>query len=61
MTRPASRTLARYGLGDGDRIAKELTVLGLAANGVALPESHDVMAAISRAGRPIWPSMGWPR
>ena len=52
MTRPASRTLARYGLGDDDRIAKELAVLGLAANGVALPESHDVMAAISRAGRP---------
>ncbi len=52
MTRPASRTLARYGLGGDDRIAKELAVLGLAANGVALPESHDVMAAISRAGRP---------
>ncbi len=52
MTRPATRTLARYGLGDDDRIAKELTVLGLAANGVALPESHDVMSAISRAGRP---------
>ncbi len=52
MTRPVTRTLARYGLGDGDRIGRELAALDLTTNGVARPEAHDVLSAISRAGRP---------
>ncbi len=52
MNRPVARTLARYGLGDGDRVAQDLDDLGLAVDGVVVPGSEAVLVAISRTGRP---------
>ncbi len=46
MTRPAARTLARYGLSDSDRVADDLRLLGLTSG------DHDVLSVISRTGRP---------
>ncbi|SDP24684.1 glutamate-ammonia-ligase adenylyltransferase [Nakamurella panacisegetis] len=51
MTRPTSRTLARYGLEDA-RVTAELRTMGLAVDSSAAPGSEDVLAAISRTGRP---------
>ncbi len=52
MPRPATRTLARYGLGNNARVADDLLALGLAQDGTAIPGAEDVLAALSRAGRP---------
>ena len=52
MTRPPPRTLARYGFDGNERVARDLLALGLAVDGTALPDSHEVLAALSRAGRP---------
>ncbi len=46
MTRPATRTLARYGLGETDRVVADLRLLGVDA------DDHEVLSAISRTGRP---------
>ena len=46
MTRPATRTLARYGLSDSERVVGDLRALGVDAG------DHDVLSAISRTGRP---------
>ena len=46
MTRPATRTLARYGLTDSERVTTDLRALGLDT------ADHDVLSAISRTGRP---------
>ena len=52
MTRPAARTLARYGLGDNDRVAADLAELGLSVDHSVATGAQDVMAALSRTGRP---------
>ena len=52
MTRPAVRTPARYGLPDTDRIRTDLAVVGLFAESGPTQGSEDILAAISRAGRP---------
>ena len=52
MTRPAVRTPARYGLPDTDRVRTDLAVIGLFAESGPTPGSEDILAAISRAGRP---------
>ena len=51
MTRPA-RALARYGLGDNDRVAGDLAELGLVVDHAVAAGAQDVMAALSRTGRP---------
>ena len=45
MTRSTARTLARYGLGDSDRVSEDLQTLGLGVNGLVVSGSEDVLAA----------------
>ncbi len=52
MTRPAVRTPARYGLPDTDRVRGDLATTGLFTDAGPTADAHDVLAAISRAGRP---------
>ena len=52
MSRPASRTLARYGLGDSERVQVDLLALELGRDGMATPGAQDVLGALSRTGRP---------
>ncbi len=52
MTRPVARTLARFGLGDGDRVGDDLRQLGFAAGDAAAPGADGVLTALARAGRP---------
>ncbi|WP_111765275.1 bifunctional [glutamine synthetase] adenylyltransferase/[glutamine synthetase]-adenylyl-L-tyrosine phosphorylase [Nakamurella deserti] len=52
MSRPASRSLGRYGLGTEPKILRDLEITGLAdADGVR-DGGQDVLRALSRAGRP---------
>lgn len=51
MTRPTTRSLARYGLED-TRTAVHLRTLGLAVDNAAALGAEDVLAALSRTGRP---------
>jgi len=44
--------LARYGLGDNERVGTDLQQLGLADGSLAAQSAQDVLAALSRAGRP---------
>ncbi len=52
MSRPATRTLARFGLGESKRITEELHGLGLADGDSEAPGARDVLVALSRSGRP---------
>ncbi|MTD16664.1 bifunctional [glutamine synthetase] adenylyltransferase/[glutamine synthetase]-adenylyl-L-tyrosine phosphorylase [Nakamurella sp. YIM 132087] len=53
MNRPAVRTLARYGLPDTDRVLLDLQALGLLTAGRDVtPAAAEVLASVSRTGRP---------
>ena len=52
MTRPAVRSPARYGLPNTDRVRADLATVGLFTESGPTPGSEEVLAAISRAGRP---------
>ena len=52
MTRPAVRSPARYGLPDTDRVRCRPGDVGAVHRSGPTPGSEEVLAAISRAGRP---------
>ena len=52
MTRPAPRTLARYGLSDTSRVQADLRAVGLLGADGPAPGYAPVFAGISRTGRP---------
>ncbi len=52
MSRPASRSLSRYGLGAEPAILRDLAATGLADADGPLSGCEDVLRAMSRAGRP---------
>ncbi len=52
MTRPAQRSLLRYGLGEEDKILADLARTGLADDTGVTPDCHDILRALGRAGRP---------
>ncbi|RIJ76381.1 bifunctional [glutamine synthetase] adenylyltransferase/[glutamine synthetase]-adenylyl-L-tyrosine phosphorylase [Nakamurella silvestris] len=52
MTRPASRSLLRYGFPPTDRVTQELAQAGLADENGALPGAEDVLGALARTGKP---------
>ncbi|GAA2011882.1 bifunctional [glutamine synthetase] adenylyltransferase/[glutamine synthetase]-adenylyl-L-tyrosine phosphorylase [Nakamurella flavida] len=52
MSRPAGRSLARYGLPDTDRVRAELRAVDLADDAGPAVGAEGVLAAIGRTGRP---------
>jgi glutamate-ammonia-ligase adenylyltransferase len=52
MSRPGLRTPARYSLPDTDRIRADLALVGLWGADGPVPGNEDILAAISRTGRP---------
>ncbi|GGM12211.1 bifunctional [glutamine synthetase] adenylyltransferase/[glutamine synthetase]-adenylyl-L-tyrosine phosphorylase [Nakamurella endophytica] len=53
MTRPAPRTLARFGLSDTPRVVEDLRAVGLlAVDGTVGEPDLPMLAAVSRTGRP---------
>jgi len=52
MSRPATRTLARYGLADSGRVGADLLALGLARDGMPISGAEDTLIGLSRTGRP---------
>ncbi len=61
MSRPASRTPARFGLPDTQRIRADLGVVGLLGPAGLLPDSESILIALSRAGKPELAAHGLAR
>ena len=61
MTRPATRTPARFGLPDTDRVRADLGVIGLFGPSGVIAGEEDVLVALSRAGRPELAAHGLAR
>ncbi|TKV60519.1 bifunctional [glutamine synthetase] adenylyltransferase/[glutamine synthetase]-adenylyl-L-tyrosine phosphorylase [Nakamurella flava] len=61
MTRPASRSPARWGLPNSDRAHADLATTGLFVDDRPAPGAEEVLAAISRSGRPEYALLGLSR